>query len=145
MARDLRGHAGPGVADLDHRVITRQHLCTLRSVVRVQRSIPRHNYQLATAGHRVACIGRQIGIGTTFRLYLRRADAGAEANGAVLPAAVVRGKAETVLAVEDNASLRRVVVRQLTELGYRASRRRTLGRRSGCLRANGWMCCSPMS
>ena len=32
---------------------------------------------------------------------------------------LVRGKGETVLAVEDNASLRRVVARQLTELGYR--------------------------
>jgi len=61
----------------------------------------------------------EVGIGTTIRLFLRRADAGAEASGAVVPAAVVRGSGETVLAVEDNASLRRVVVRQLTELGYR--------------------------
>jgi CheY-like chemotaxis protein len=60
----------------------------------------------------------EIGIGTTFRLYLRRADADVGAE-AVLPAALVRGSGETVLAVEDNASLRRVVVRQLTELGYR--------------------------
>jgi PAS domain S-box-containing protein len=61
----------------------------------------------------------EVGIGTIFRLYLRRADAGADAAGAVLPAAPARGSGETVLAVEDNASLRRVVVRQLTELGYR--------------------------
>jgi len=61
----------------------------------------------------------EVGIGTIFRLYLRRADAGADAAGAVLPAAPPRGSGETVLAVEDNASLRRVVVRQLTELGYR--------------------------
>jgi PAS domain S-box-containing protein len=61
----------------------------------------------------------EVGIGTTFRLYLRRADAGAEVGGAVLPAALARGSGETVLAVEDNPSLRRVVVRQLTELGYR--------------------------
>jgi PAS domain S-box-containing protein len=61
----------------------------------------------------------EVGIGTTIRLFLQRADAGAEASGAVVPTALVRGSGETVLAVEDNASLRRVVVRQLTELGYR--------------------------
>jgi len=60
----------------------------------------------------------EAGIGTTFRLYLPRAEVGAEAAPAVAPAALVRGSGETVLAVEDNASLRRVVVRQLTELGY---------------------------
>src|SRR5712691_9223546 len=61
----------------------------------------------------------EVGIGTTFRLYLPRADADAEAGAAALPTALVRGNGETVLAVEDNASLRRVVARQLTELGYR--------------------------
>ena len=61
----------------------------------------------------------EVGIGTTIRLFLQRADAGAAASGAVVHAAVVRGSGETVLAVEDNVSLRRVVVRQLTELGYR--------------------------
>ncbi len=61
----------------------------------------------------------EIGIGTTFRLYLPRDGAGVETSPAVLPTALVRGNGETVLAVEDNASLRRVVARQLTELGYR--------------------------
>jgi signal transduction histidine kinase len=61
----------------------------------------------------------EVGIGTIFRLYLPRAEIGAEAGGATVPAALVRGGGETVLAVEDNAGLRRVVVRQLTELGYR--------------------------
>ena len=61
----------------------------------------------------------EAGIGTTFRLYLPRAEVGAEAAPAVAPAALVRGSGETVLAVEDNASLRRVVFRQLTELWYR--------------------------
>ena len=61
----------------------------------------------------------EVGIGTTFRLYLPRADSDAEPGRPAAVAAVLRGNGETVLAVEDNPSLRRVVVRQLTELGYR--------------------------
>jgi signal transduction histidine kinase len=61
----------------------------------------------------------EVGIGTTFRLYLPRAVADVEASPAAVPATLVRGNGETVLAVEDNASLRRVVARQLAELGYR--------------------------
>jgi CheY-like chemotaxis protein len=61
----------------------------------------------------------EVGIGTIFRLYLPRAAIGVEAGPAIVPAALLHGSGETVLAVEDNASLRRVVVRQLTELGYR--------------------------
>ncbi len=61
----------------------------------------------------------EVGIGTTFRLYLPPADVGAEAARAAPSQALVRGCGETVLTVEDNASLRRVVVRQLNELGYR--------------------------
>ena len=61
----------------------------------------------------------EVGVGTTVRLYLPRADAGAEAPSAPAPRSVVRGRGETVLAVEDNPNLRRVVVRQLTEIGYR--------------------------
>jgi PAS domain S-box-containing protein len=59
------------------------------------------------------------GLGTTFRLYLprERGDARpAEAAVRVLP---VAGRGETVLVVEDDAKLRPVVVRQLTDLGYR--------------------------
>ena len=58
------------------------------------------------------------GVGTTFRLYLPRDEAPAEpvlADPAVMP----RGQGETVLVVEDDAALRRVVVRQLDQLGYR--------------------------
>jgi PAS domain S-box-containing protein len=61
----------------------------------------------------------EVGIGTTFRLYLPRAEIGAEAAAAVTAAAFLGGRGETVLAVEDNVSLRSVVVRQLKELGYR--------------------------
>ena len=61
----------------------------------------------------------EVGIGTTFRLFLPRAGADAEASPVDLATTLVRGNGESVLAVEDNASLRRVVARQLTELGYR--------------------------
>jgi CheY-like chemotaxis protein len=60
------------------------------------------------------------GVGTTFRLYLPRALAVEEAaakDARAEPA--VPGVGETVLAVEDNPQLRRVVMRQLRQLGYR--------------------------
>jgi PAS domain S-box-containing protein len=64
------------------------------------------------------------GIGTTFRLYLPRdlphAVAGSAASAAVAEAGTPLGQGEAVLVVEDNAHLRRVVMRQVRELGYRA-------------------------
>ncbi|HVY18601.1 MAG TPA: MASE4 domain-containing protein [Bauldia sp.] len=59
------------------------------------------------------------GIGTTFRLYLPRVDAGEAAEAVTAAVDTERGNGEMVLAVEDVAALRRVVVRQLTDLGYR--------------------------
>jgi PAS domain S-box-containing protein len=59
------------------------------------------------------------GVGTTFRLYLPRATMKAEAAETAPPTSVPHGTGETVLAVEDNPALRRVVMRQLTQLGYR--------------------------
>jgi PAS domain S-box-containing protein len=58
------------------------------------------------------------GVGTSFRLYLPRSVDPAEiaAKAAVVPPP--RAAGETVLAVEDNPALRKVVVRQLKELGY---------------------------
>jgi PAS domain S-box-containing protein len=62
----------------------------------------------------------EIGVGTTFRLYLPLAtEHGASALPQDAAPAPARGGGETVLAVEDNVALRRVVVRQLGELGYR--------------------------
>jgi CheY-like chemotaxis protein len=61
----------------------------------------------------------EVGTGTTFRLFLPRMVeevASAEEASSML---FVGGQGETVLVVEDNAALRRVVVRQLGELGYR--------------------------
>ena len=58
------------------------------------------------------------GLGTAFRLFFPRArDEGAQTVEAASPT-VTSAKGERILVVEDDAALRRVVVRQLTELGY---------------------------
>ncbi|HEX4111285.1 MAG TPA: ATP-binding protein [Stellaceae bacterium] len=61
----------------------------------------------------------EASVGTTFRIYLPR-DRGNLPNDdrprAVAPAV---GGTETILVVEDNVAMRKVVLRQLTELGYR--------------------------
>ena len=59
------------------------------------------------------------GHGTTFRLYLPRATLAGAALDVKSPSAFERGGNETILAVEDNANLRRLVRRQLDQLGYR--------------------------
>lgn len=59
----------------------------------------------------------EVGIGTTFRLYLpttTRKPVQADIPGKRAP----RGGTERVLVVEDNEPVRRIVVRQLRELGY---------------------------
>ncbi len=61
----------------------------------------------------------EVGHGTTVRLYLPRAaaDVAEAASPALAPEAVVGGR-ETILVVEDNADVRRMVESQLTGLGY---------------------------
>jgi len=59
-------------------------------------------------------------VGTTFRLYLPRAPEGTAAEAPAERGLLAQGRGEVVLAVEDNAALRRVVLRQLHDLGYRA-------------------------
>jgi PAS domain S-box-containing protein len=59
------------------------------------------------------------GIGTTFRLYLPRAQVEADAAVPLEVEPIRRGAGETLLVVEDNNGVRRVVTRQLQELGYR--------------------------
>lgn len=59
----------------------------------------------------------EMGHGTTLRLYLPRSTAGE--NIAVTSPFTRIGGNETVLVVEDNEGLRRIVTRQLEELGYR--------------------------
>ncbi len=61
------------------------------------------------------------GEGTSIRLFLPRTTRSAEAAAsrtALAAGARVRGDGEPVLVVEDNAAMRRVVARQLTELNY---------------------------
>jgi len=59
------------------------------------------------------------GIGTTFRLFLPRMAEETTQVDERSPEPLVHGRGETILVVEDNAPLRRVVTRQLGELGYR--------------------------
>jgi PAS domain S-box-containing protein len=60
----------------------------------------------------------ELGVGSTLRLYLPRAAQPGTVASARERSSVLMGAGETVLAVEDNAGLRRVVVRQLRKLGY---------------------------
>jgi CheY-like chemotaxis protein len=59
------------------------------------------------------------GVGTTFRLYLPRDQSEPKPDEASITEVGMSGGGETVLVVEDNPALRRVVVMQLTKLGYR--------------------------
>jgi PAS domain S-box-containing protein len=70
-----------------------------------------------SAGH--VNVYSEPGVGTTFRLYLpRSADTGAARDtGYAQP--LPRGAGQRVLVVEDNSGVRRVVARQLRDLGYR--------------------------
>lgn len=57
------------------------------------------------------------GVGTTFRLALPRSSE-TPSEAAKVPTSTREGGRGTVLVVEDDTALRRMVVRQLTELGY---------------------------
>ncbi len=68
--------------------------------------------------------------GTTFRLHSPKVPETVTAQERSGSRRVRRhGGNETVLVVEDNAGLRRIVVRQLSEAGYRGSWRRSMPRR----------------
>jgi PAS domain S-box-containing protein len=58
------------------------------------------------------------GAGTTFRLYLPRSAVEGPVVETAASAPSAMGAGETVLVVEDNASVRRAVLRQLRQLGY---------------------------
>jgi PAS domain S-box-containing protein len=61
----------------------------------------------------------EVGIGTSFRLYLPRSNAADTAPEIAQSSPLQRGIDQRVLVVEDNAAVRRVVARQLRHLGYR--------------------------
>jgi CheY-like chemotaxis protein len=60
----------------------------------------------------------EIGHGTTIKLYLPRSFAPAELPDAVAPPAVPDGN-QTILVVEDDALMRKFVVGQIEDLGYK--------------------------
>ena len=63
-------------------------------------------------------IASEPGIGSTVRLYLPRLAATARKADVAPAASAAKGDNETVLVVEDDAAMRRIVRRQLYELGY---------------------------
>jgi two-component system, cell cycle sensor histidine kinase and response regulator CckA len=61
----------------------------------------------------------EVDKGTTFRLYLPRSLLQLEARHRPATLQPVEGGSETILVVDDNAKMRHVVMKQLTQLGYR--------------------------
>ena len=61
----------------------------------------------------------ELGKGTTFRLYLPRLQEKAAAQEERSEQGASPGGSETILVVEDNAGLRKIVMRQLRDAGYR--------------------------
>ncbi len=76
-----------------------------------------YGFMKQSKGH--VSVYSEPGVGTTFRLYLPRSGDAAATAVATEIVETLRGNGETVLAVEDVGPLRRVVVRQLTDLGYK--------------------------
>ena len=69
-----------------------------------------------SGGH--IAVKSDVGEGTSFRLYLPRAPDIVAAPDEQPEQLIPLGGGETILIVEDNASLRRIVARQLGEAGY---------------------------
>ncbi|MBI1684895.1 ATP-binding protein [Caulobacter hibisci] len=63
-------------------------------------------------------IDSAVGAGTTVKLYLPRANSAERLIGDVAEAATPQGRGENVLVVEDDPTVRLLIVEVLTELGY---------------------------
>jgi signal transduction histidine kinase/FixJ family two-component response regulator len=61
----------------------------------------------------------ELGVGSTFRLYIPLARSAVPSSDKVIRSVRERGCNKTILVVDDNAGLRRVLSRQLTGAGYR--------------------------
>jgi CheY-like chemotaxis protein len=70
-----------------------------------------------SAGH--LNVYSEPGIGTTFRLYLPRTKSAVVAEPVAIGKSPL-GQGQTILVVEDQENLRRLVLRQVRDLGYRA-------------------------
>jgi CheY-like chemotaxis protein len=75
-----------------------------------------YGFAKQSGGH--AKIYSEVGHGTTVRLYLPRLTNRPESVDAPIPVATRTGGGEIILVVEDNPEVRRLVLRQLRELGY---------------------------
>ncbi len=60
----------------------------------------------------------ELGVGTTFKVYLPAVDTAVSAKGATTTPRPVRGGTETVLLVEDQADVRRLALHALRDQGY---------------------------
>jgi two-component system, cell cycle sensor histidine kinase and response regulator CckA len=61
----------------------------------------------------------EVGIGTTFKIYLPRVNEPADVDRTQAPEAPVRRGTETILIVEDEEGVRRVLLEMLSQQGYR--------------------------
>jgi signal transduction histidine kinase len=74
---------------------------------------------IVTQAGGVLSVSSEVGVGTTFRIYLPRERAASE-HAAIRADTMARGAGETVLVIEDDEQVRAVIVRVLVGLGYRA-------------------------
>ena len=75
-----------------------------------------YGFAKQSGGH--AKIYSEVGHGTTVRLYLPRLTNESLRSDSAAAAAPHKGGGETILVVEDNPDVRRLVLRQLRDLGY---------------------------
>ena len=76
-----------------------------------------YGFAKQSRGH--LCIYSKEGLGTTIRLYLARAYADVDLPPPTEAATPLRGEGETILVVEDDAAVRRLITAVLEDLGYR--------------------------